>query len=310
MKSNVFKSKGIRQRSPRNTNTTVTQGSGAYSDTDHKVDAVHQIVRDQLAPRIAQKSANATLSDRREFFYYKRKQNGRRCSCFKLESNPDSDCRICYGTGYVGGFDKFGTQQEILDSTLPYVVAINVRLDFDNVTGFIGRTGGYVEAEINIPRNARKVDAYFLGVDNPANFQVLVNGVEVKSASDLEQFLGSGSLRVRVVFLKDESYFMFLMVRFAVREDLIVSADISNNNRAPSLDMFGEIEALDQIPMVFAGPNMYIVNNKDLLYRLSDGAKLKIIRYEPVIVANVLTSVNAEARYLVSTDRVEKNLII
>ena len=56
------------------------------SDTDHKIDHVHEIVRDQLAPRIQTKSANAVLTDRRYFLYYRRKRTGRRCGCFLTET--------------------------------------------------------------------------------------------------------------------------------------------------------------------------------------------------------------------------------
>jgi len=134
LKSNVYKINRHKQQSYRNTGTHVDQRIGSYSNTDHKVDAVHQVIKEQLAPRIAQKSANAVLSDRRAFFYYKRKKNGRRCSCFGNETSPDSDCLVCYGTGFVGGYDKYGTHSEIIDYTRSYVFASGIEFDYENRT--------------------------------------------------------------------------------------------------------------------------------------------------------------------------------
>ena len=50
--------------------------TGEPSQTDHKIDHVHEVIRDQLVPRIQTLSANAVLSDRREFLFYQRKRSG------------------------------------------------------------------------------------------------------------------------------------------------------------------------------------------------------------------------------------------
>jgi hypothetical protein len=313
MKSNVFKLNRHRQQDNRNTGTQVTQRIGSYSNTDHKVDAVHQVIKEQLAPRIAQKSANAVLSDRRAFFYYKRKNNGRRCSCFGQETTPDSDCSVCYGTGYVGGYDKYGTHTEIIDFTKPYVFASNIKFDFDNRTvGFSGSAGSFIEADVEFPRNSRSVDTFFLGVDHLEKFKVTVVSPSVKvinKPEDLNQFLNLGSMRIRIEFL-DDAYFQFLMMRFTIKEDYIVYADIANNFAAPSLDGFGEFESFAEIPMTFAGSSMSMIDSKDILYRLYDGAKLKVTSSTKNIVSGTLTEVTVNARFLISMDKIEKKLII
>lgn len=313
MKSNVFKLNRVNILNNRGTNTSVNQRVGTYSNTDHKVDAVHQVVKDQLAPRIAQKSANAVLSDRRAFFYYKRKTNGRRCSCFGEETSPDSDCSVCYGTGFVGGYDKYGTHTEIVDFTKPYVFAYDVEFDYDNRTvGFYGRKGSYIETEIEFPRNSRDVDTFHLGVDKRELFKVSVVEPMVKEITkpeDLKQFLNLGKIKLKIEFLGD-AYFQFLMTRFKIKDDLVVYADLANFNASPSLDGFGEFEELSEIPLTFAGSQMSMIGNKDLLYRLFDGAKLKVTNSTKNIVAGTLTEVTADARFLLSMDRIEKTLIV
>ena len=120
------------------------------SDTDHKIDHIHDIVRDQLAPRIQTKSANAVLTDRRYFLYYRRRRTGRRCSCFLTETSPENQCPICVGTGIVGGFDKFGTITEILDYTTPNLIMVNVEPNFKEDTRPVylklidGKDEGYI----------------------------------------------------------------------------------------------------------------------------------------------------------------------
>ncbi len=313
MKSTVIKLNRHKQQNNRNTGTHVDQRVGTYSNTDAKVDAVHQVIKEQLAPRIAQKSANAVLSDRRAFFYYKRKNNGRRCSCFGQETSPDSDCSVCYGTGYVGGYDKYGTHTEIVDYTKPYVFTSGVQFDHDNRTvGFSGSAGAFIEADIDFPRNSRGVDTFYLGVDYTEKFKITVISPIVKvitKPTDLEQILNLGSMRIRIEFLKD-AYFQFLMIRFRVKEENIVYADIANNFAAPSLDGFGEFESLSEIPMTFAGASMSMIDNKDILYRLEDGAKLKVTSATKNMVAGTLTEVTVNARFLISMDKIEKKLII
>lgn len=313
MKSNVFKLNRHKQQDYRNSGTHVNQRIGSYSNTDAKVDAVHQVIKEQLAPRIAQKSANAVLSDRRAFFYYKRKNNGRRCSCFGQETSPDSDCFVCYGTGYVGGYDKYGTHTEIIDFTKSYVFTSDVQYDFDNRTvGFNGVAGSFIEADVEFPRNSRTVDTFYLGVDHLEKFKVTVISPivkEINKPEDLNQFLNLGSMRVRIEFLGD-AYFQFLMMRFTIKEDHIVYADIANNFAAPSLDGFGEFESLSEIPMTFAGASMSMIDSKDILYRLYDGAKLKVTSSTKNIVSGTLTEVTVNARFLISMDKIEKKLII
>lgn len=313
MKSNIYKINRHKRQDYRNTGTHVNQRIGSYSDTDHKIDSVHQVIKEQLAPRIAQKSANAILSDRRAFFYYKRKNSGRRCSCFGSENSPDSDCLVCYGTGYVGGYDKYGTHSEIIDFTKPYVFTSDIQLDYDNRTvGFSGVAGSFVEAEIEFPRNAKGVDTFYLGVDKLERFKVSVISpvnIEINKPADLEPVLNLGKIRIRIDFLK-EAYFQFLLLRFIIKEDNIVYADIANNNSMPSLEGFGEFESLSEIPMTFAGAQMQMIDNKDILYRLHDGAKLKVTSATKNIVAGTLTEVTVNARFLISMDKIEKKLII
>lgn len=312
MKSNVFKINRLKQQSYRNTGTH-NQGIGSYSNTDHKVDAVHEVIRDQLAHRIAQKSANAGLSNRRSFFYYKRKNNGRRCSCYGDELSPDSDCGVCFGTGFVGGYDKYGTFTDVIDFTKPKIFTYNTRIDFDVKTvGFSGDEGSYIEFTLSLPKNGKGIDAMHFGVDRQESFNLEIispfNKI-IKNKDDLKDAIGI-DVRARINFLKSNSYFQYLIIRTTILNDTIIYGDCSNYVSAPTSELFGEFETMQEIDITFTGTNMGIIGNKDILYRLQDGAKLKITDNKKIIVSSVLTSVDARARFLISTDKIEKKLII
>lgn len=313
MKSTVFKINRLKEQTRRNTGTHVNQRIGSYSNTDHKVDAVHEVIRDQLAHRIAQKSSNAGYSDRREFFYYKRKSNGRRCSCYGEEISPDSDCGVCYGTGFAGGYDKYGTHTEIIDFTRAKIFTYNVNIDYSvRTTGFSGNIGSYIEFTMILPKNGKEVDAFYFGVDKQEAFNLTIVSPfskVINNKNDLKDALGV-EVRARINFLKDNSYFQFLMIRTTILADILVYGDCANFVSAPSMEMFGEFETMQEIQITFTGKNMSMIGNKDILYRLQDGAKLKLTNNNRVIVSNVLTSINADARFLISTDKIEKKLII
>lgn len=310
MKSNVFKVNRLKEQSYRNTGTHNNQRVGSYSNTDHKVDQVNKVIREELAHRIAQKSANAGLSNRRSFYYYKRKNNGRRCSCFGEEISPDSDCGVCLGTGYVGGYDKFGTHLEVIDFTKNELFGYNTNIDFDVRTlGFSGKKDSYLEFDVNIPRN-KGVDSYELGVDNHKNFRLEAIEPISKVINSGLDFNGlEGKCKFRLIFL-NESYFQHIHLRFKILDDIIVYGDCSNYNSSPSSEMFGEFEAMNEIDITFTGMSMKLISNKDILYRLEDGAKLKITDNNKIVVSQVLTSIDAKARFLISTDKIEKKLII
>lgn len=60
--------------------------------------------------------------------YFQRITSGRRCSCWGNNTSPSGKCRVCYKTGVVGGYQKYGTKQWILDGTTPNLILNNVQL--------------------------------------------------------------------------------------------------------------------------------------------------------------------------------------
>jgi hypothetical protein len=283
------------------------------SDTDHKVDHIHDIVRDQLAPRIQTKSANAVLTDRRYFLYYRRKRTGRRCSCFLTETSPENQCPICVGTGIVGGYDKFGTISEVLDFTTPNIVMVNVEPNFAEDTRPVylklmdGKKMGYVEGILPIKNNVHAIDNFMLyqPIFNRGTKIIAIdpnnNSAEIKDRADLIPFLSFDKVKIRIEFTKidDRPIISHFIVRYQIKDDMQIWGDIPQSEQEPTGTEFGQFEMYQEISIFFPYRPVLKYRNEDVLYRCSDGRMFKIVMVKENIVANVLTSTDVRARYLI-----------
>jgi len=302
------------QYTEHSTNVIPPAFKGEPSDTDAKIDHVHEIIRDQLAPRIQTKSANAVLSDRREFLYYRRKRTGRRCSCFETETSPDNQCPICIGTGIVGGYEKNGTIAEVLDYTTPNLVMVNVEPNFDEDTRpaylrlMDGAKRGYVEGVLPIKNNIRKVENFLLyqPIYNRGTkvFATDPNGYskEIKERDDLEPFLSFDRVKIKVDFTKidERPIISHFLMRYKIKEDMLIWGDIPRSEEQYSLLEVGAYEAYQEISIFFAYRPIMKFRNEDVLYRCHDGRMFKAVLVNENVVANILTSTDVKARYLIS----------
>ena len=284
------------------------------SDTDTTVDHVHEIIRDQLAPRIQTKSANAVLADRREFLYYRRKRNGRRCSCYETETSPDNQCPVCIGTGIVGGYEKNGTIAETLDYTTPNLVMVNVEPNFDEDTRPVylrlkdGSQRGYAEGVLPLKNNVGKIENFLLyqPIFNRGTKVIATdpNGYskEIKERSDLEPFLNFGSVKIKIEFTKIDNrpIISHFFLRYQIKEDMVIWGDIPRSEEQYAGIETGSYEAYQEITIFFPYRPIVKFRNEDVLYRCSDGRMFKTVLTNENIVANVLTSTDVRARYLIS----------
>lgn len=86
------------------------------------------IALEQTYPGMRERNKRALKGEYLEVYFYQQIQSARRCSCWGSNTNPSGVCLICYGTGRVGGYQKYGTEQWILDATLPGVTMNNVEV--------------------------------------------------------------------------------------------------------------------------------------------------------------------------------------
>jgi hypothetical protein len=298
----------------RSTHTSQEQRNDAPSRTDHKVDAVHEVIRDQLAPRIATMSANAVKSDRREFYYYQKKRSGRRCSCFSSEASPDSQCPICHGQGIVGGYEKYGTKSEIIDITTPNLLMVNCEPNFDEVTTptYIrlkdGYDIGYVEATLPLRQNIGEIDTYFLSqplYNRGVTIWVVPTtgpAVQISTADDFKPFLNGATITIRLEFQKldERPVISHFLIRYKLQKNLIVIGDVPRSEEHLQSTQFGVMELYDEVQIFFdtkSGAASY--QNEDMLFRLNDQRKFKLTSINPNLIATTVTSYDVRARYYI-----------
>lgn len=287
--------------------------TGEPSDTDAKIDHVHEIIRDQLAPRIQTKSANAVLSDRREFYYYRRKRNGRRCSCYETETSPDNQCPVCIGTGIVGGYEKHGTIVEVLDYTTPNLIMVNVEPNYDEDTRPVylrlaeNAEKGYAEGVLPIKNNIGKVENFLL-------FQPIFNrgtkiiatdpngySKEIKDRPDLEPFLSFNKVKIRIEFVKidERPIISHFLLRYQIKDEMIIWGDVPRSEEEWAGIETGAYEQYHELTIFFPYRPILKFRNEDVLYRCSDGRMFKTVLVNENIVANIVTSTDVTARYLI-----------
>jgi len=287
---------------------------GEPSDTDTTVDHVHEIIRDQLAPRIQTKSANAVLADRREFYYYRRKLNGRRCSCYETETSPDNQCPVCIGTGIVGGYEKNGTIAEVLDYTTPNLVMVNVEPNFDQDTRPVylrlkeGSQRGYVEGVLPIKNNLGKIENFLLyqPIFNRGTSIVATdpngNSSQIHDRCDLEPFLRFNQVKIKIEFIKldERPVISHFFLRYQIKEDMIIWGDIPRAEEQFTGIETGAYESYQEITIFFPYRPIIKFRNEDVMYRCHDGRMFKTVLVNENVVANVLTSTDVRARYLIT----------
>lgn len=134
--------------------------------TDGLEDVAQRRAREELLPMAAKRNRNAIQVIPHRFEVYQRLHEGRRCSCFTMENDPSSSCRVCCGTGVPGGFSKRGTIRHMLDVTHPNVWLSNTKVDYDNPTRPIFYTlqstalYGDIEWEVELQPNLGILDVW------------------------------------------------------------------------------------------------------------------------------------------------------
>lgn len=176
------------------------------SRTDHYGDKVHYMAEDMMR-RARKMMHNALDVDVRPFWLYTRLKNGRRCSCFSGSNvEPNGECLTCFGTGIVGGYEKFGTHSELIDPSCRYN-AVNVYSEISN-NGVIpciqlcdNATFGYLTTSIEIGNTNGEIDYYLekcSGISSSAKIKVYVkpsnSHYDYSESSDkiIEDFLKEG----------------------------------------------------------------------------------------------------------------------
>ena len=301
-------------------------GNAVYAPNDHLVDHTRQIGLD-LIQRAAQRVDNALSVDSRWFYYYKRRESGRLCSCVSGEQvSPSSTCLICYGTRIVGGYDKYGTWSETLDTTCPQMDTVNVTVRPEpRPSAFIlepDATYGVIRTVFDVRNNAGYVD----GINVAAKGRVTVNMRAVgdtiwQSASSavLLTLLSAPQIEIEVVLQRssvsaESPVFLKLWFRYGLlpKSEIQIAGDIPPNTEAISLQEYGFDEQFGSIQVIVGSAGHKKQNRvttytvDDFLYYIERSRHWKITEVKPNYALGVYTSHELTCRWVQSYEVYKK----
>lgn len=273
-------------------------------------DNPHQIALEQLIPAIRQMSRNAVSVDRIEICYYQRKKLGRRCSCFTVETSPDGTCKICHGTGKVGGYTKFGTQDMVLDASACWAGS-GVRVDYTKRPYVLMLEDTAVVGEVfttwMLTNNTGKADLV----------RILKFGdtvVDVKRPLDttwvtltkqnVEILLPATKLDVRLTMRRrnpDDASpsFMLAELRYAVSDRLLIPTDWPIRSQSITLAEYGIYDSWQTVTLYF-DDTVNFIDVEDWLINTRDGTRWKVIEVRVNRPLGILTSTEMTARQVQS----------
>jgi hypothetical protein len=312
---------GLRQYRPNERTQQHRDDPGrVYTRTDHMGDNPRRISLD-LVKQIQQMTDNALNVDTRWFYYYKRRNAGRRCSCSLGEqSSPSSVCQICYGTGIVGGYDKYGTRSETIDSTYPGLDLINIVEHSDTLpSSFVledGATKGVIRGRIRLAANSGYFDHMNRMVKGDVTILARKAGatvwINVTDSSSLTSVLGAATELDFEITLKRDTpdkpspKFLKWYLRYGVlpKDECMLAGDLPVNTESVSLQEYGYDEQFGSVQIVMgaAGKNrsgrITTFTIDDFLFYIERSRYWKITEVKPNYALGLYTSFDLTARWV------------
>jgi len=287
------------------------------SRTEVLEDEPHKQAIDQLLPQIAAESEQAAKPARTPFLYFRRKRTGRRCSCFDTQSSPDGNCQICFGAGFVGGWDLHGCRTEWIDVTYENVRLVNMKANYEAGIRPVcfeieeGAKKAFLETEIQLVRNIKEVQKLQLAVGNKRKGATIVSYIKASTDPDFVELteeslaprLGESSLALRIEMNRDNTQIpsprlSHLMLRYKLIPEILMYADMNLAEESFELGDLGFSDAFSTLSL-YVPPSFDHLNNEDFLIRMSDLKRFKVTRIERNAVLEILLSHRVMARLLI-----------
>lgn len=258
----------------------------------------HAVAEKQLIPRIIQRNKQAAEMDPHYFWFFQRKKQGRRCSCFAIESSPDGLCQVCFGTGVVGGYEKYGTTSEMLDTSHPRLNAVNVRQGFEMQTRPVlftlapGALRGYVDFDWDIKPSRRIVDIHQVmsrQVGRGAYVEPFIKtpreeGFVALNETSINERLCDHRATVRVVLRRDNPdspvpALSHVYIRYKLVDDPRVRMDVPRVPESITLAEYGIYDSFSTMTGWLT--EVASVSTEDFFKRIHDGTYWKSIESNP-----------------------------
>jgi len=300
--------------------------SRSYGDPSDMVgDIHHSLAKEQLIPQIVARTRNAVAVDRREVFFYQRLREGRRCCCWASgESSPHAQCPICLATGFAGGYLKWGTdlyhfepsrQWWGVNCILSPILGVPLWFTLDD-----GATSGYLEWDQEMKRSM------YFGLDSwgmdyrsgqgTLDFRFKLEGIDsafvpfTEDAFRQRILIAEGRrFRFRVYMARPTTddpapIFLHFWFRTLTESDQppVLYVDVPRKNESNVLAEYGVLETFNQLQFVFPSDRIQRINLEDLIVKLEDMTRWKIIEQSPNDPLGILTSFDVQARKVYSDE--------
>ena len=249
------------------------------------------------------------------YFVFHKLKGGRRCSCFSIESSPSQQCTACYGTGIVGGYEKWGTHLTVWDVTFPHTTTINVMPNYKAKTKPLGwtmvpgATFGAIEGKIPLQPNLGLLDELFVDSEAPegSDLYYYLRGPGdtdwvTFSAKELQRRLGQPYLRFRVEFRRVSPEqaaptFHFFYLRYQSSKKLTIMCDVSVTDRSSVLEEYGTHDNWRQ-QTFYVSDEIRQLNPEDLFVSQDGVEHWKLVVVTEKTPANIITSWTVQGRRL------------
>lgn len=259
----------------------------------------HEVADKQLIPRIIKRNREAIITDPHFFHFFQRKKQGRRCSCFVVETSPDGLCQVCFGVGIVGGYEKFGTVSDVFDVTSLRGQAVNVRQNFEMQTRPVmfslveGAMKGYVEFDWRIKGSLRKTDLFQVisrDVGEGAKVEAFVKTLRETSfrpmtTAVLNEVLCDNRATIRVELSrttpeKEHPVFSHIYIRYLLMEDTQIKMDVPRVAESITLAEYGVFDSWVSMKGWLTN-EVSRIGTEDFFRRIHDHTFWKTIESEP-----------------------------
>ncbi len=288
-----------------------------FTRNQHLVKSSRRIA-EILAKKQARMGTNAVSSvDKRDVYFFRKKTFGRVCSCAMGTSSPSKNCRICYGKGFVGGYEKYGTWTEVIDYTLPEIEFVNVEPAHDlNVVPTLfrlksGAKKGVIKATLRLRKNAGYCDAFQIvdSTENGNSVEVLVREVGTTSwieatTQNMTTLMHSEQLEFKVTLARrsasfETPYFSHIMLRYGLLpyDKLTLPVDIPRNTEGISMLDAGWDESFGSLS-VFMDNRVHTIQNDDMLFFPEKNRWVEVTEVQPFHAVDTVLSFDVTCQFV------------
>ncbi len=305
----VYLSSNIQTRRIRSVVSGTNLDVKAPSRTNQLIDAAHIVATTQLVPEIRQMTRNSISFDRREIYYYYKKTIGRECSCVEQNNMASGTCQICWKTGWVGGYDKYGTITEVIDCTAvfsscnlivnpitrPHTIELSEEAYF-----------GYAFWTIPLKQNLGVVD--LLQIIDYQEFGTIKYSIDTPSGwaelneVNLKKRLNDNELTIMVEFNRNNLQLnspklICIRIRYTNKPTLWVNCDFEHPKDSRALSEFG-IYSNWSSQSANLDDTLGLIHPEDWLFRSDRNELWKVLETDRLDQLSILTGTNITLRLI------------